>query len=360
MTSKHPGRILLACCLAALLPSARASAERLAFSEVWAYLMAGEERYLTADLPITDVGYFGAGLNAYGKLVGVPGRAGLKGFGGRAHLVVAEVGNYALTHFVLDPRFPLRDALVADIVAAAAPFDGVQLDFEAVPSEDYDNFHAFLQLLRAGLPGKLLSVALPPRVNEKTDRFGYARIAATVDRVVVMAYDEHWSGSEPGPVASLEWCRQVASYALSKIPGERLVMGAPFYGRAWGDKSLSRAYKYSSLAALLAEKGIGEVKRNEEIPFVEYVEAVTVRLFFDDAASTLRRLALYRAASVRKVAFWRLGQEDPAVWSGLGAVPEGAAPVPAAPAVPVPAAPAVPPEQAAGGKGAEGLEKPAL
>ena len=50
---------------------------------------------------------------------------------------------------------------------------------------------------------------------------------------------------------------------------------------------------------------------------MEYVETVIVKVYFDDVVSTLSRLGMYQAASIGKVAFWRLGQEDPAVWSRL-------------------------------------------
>jgi len=132
-----------------------------------------------------------------------------------------------------------------------------------------------------------------------------------------MAYDEHWSGSAPGPVASIEWGQKIAAYALSKVAVEKLVMGAPFYGRAWADKSPSRAYKYSSLMKLIEEKGIVTLQRQGDIPFLEYEERVSVKVFYEDCASILSRLSVYRAASVRNIAFWRLGQEDPGVWSAI-------------------------------------------
>ncbi len=316
-------RTLASCFLALSLAcaSSQAAPDRLAFSEVWAYLLDGEESSLSSSYPITDVCYFGAGINSHGKLVGVPNRAKLGSFKGRVQLVVAEIGNYALTHFCLDPAYPLRDALVADIVKSAEAFDGVQIDFEAVGSSDYDYFYGFLAQLKAGLGGKALSVALPARMSEKTDYFGVERIGKVVDRVLVMAYDEHWSASEPGPVASIEWCKSAAAYAASKVALGKLVMGLPFYGRAWADKSLARAYKYSSLAGLRAEKGIEAVQRDGAIPFVEYSETVKVRLYFDDLPSTRARLGMYRAANVRNVAFWRLGQEDPGVWGGISIEP---------------------------------------
>jgi spore germination protein len=328
MQHRRSAALALAGLLAAAASSAAAQASgprppAPSFAEVWAYVVDGEEKSLDPAYPITDLCYFGAGLSSQGKLIGVPDRSRLGRYPGRVHLVVSEIGNYALTHFCLDPAYPLRDALVADIALAAKKFDGVQIDFEAVLSKDYDYFHDFATALKRALGDKTLSVALPPRVSEKTDAFGYERVSKVADRVVVMAYDEHWSASAPGPVASIEWCSKVSDYARSKVPVEKLVMGNPFYGRAWADKSLSRAYKYSGLSALRAEKGIEKVERQGEVPYFEYSETVTVRAYFDDAASILARLGMYFGRSIANVAFWRLGQEDPAIWKQI-AVSTGA------------------------------------
>jgi spore germination protein YaaH len=310
-------RTILVACLSLLAFVPPSFADKFEFGEVWAYLLKGEERFFDSSRPITDIGYFGAGVNSSGKLAEVPDRCRIKQYGGRVHLVVAVVDNYAITHFCLDPQYALRDQLIEDIVQDTKLFDGVQIDFESILPKDYGNFFSFLALLKAGLGQKILSVALPAAVNEKQDGFGYARIAKVADRVVIMAYDEHWSGSEPGPVASLGWCRKVSSYALSQIPVWKLVMGSPFYGRAWADKNLARTYKYSGMASLVEKKQIGTIERREGIPYVEYVETVGVKAYFEDAASACLRLGIYRGASIDKVAFWRLGQEDPAIWENI-------------------------------------------
>jgi len=287
------------------------------FREVWAYLMKGEESYLADSLPVSDLLYFSAEINAYGELVGVPDIKKLTGFKGRSHLVVAEIASYSLTHFCLDPAYPVRDALVLAIAKAAAPYDGVQIDFEAIPVRDRDNFIEFLKLLKKRIGVKVLSVALPARLSEAGDALGYARIAAVVDRIIVMAYDEHWSTSAPGPVASMEWSARVAAFAASKIESGKLVMGLPFYGRAWGDKKVNRAYKYSGIDSLIEEKSIRVFFRENEVPWFRYEETVIVDVYYDDAESLLYRLRLYRDAGMHAVAFWRIGQEDTAIWARL-------------------------------------------
>jgi spore germination protein YaaH len=90
-----------------------------------------------------------------------------------------------------DPAYPVRDRLVAQIAEAAAPFDGVQIDFEKVHSADRDNFVEFLTLVRAAIGNRTLTVALPARVRKVDDPYDYARIGPIVDRIIVMAYDEH-------------------------------------------------------------------------------------------------------------------------------------------------------------------------
>lgn len=301
--------------------SAQEPADALAFREVWAYLMTGEESYLQPSQPLTDLCLFSAEINAYGELVGVPDIQKVAAFKGRKHLVVAEIGSYTLTHFCLDPAFPIRDRLLSDILLASTKFDGVQIDFETIPVRDRDNFIAFLGLLKAGLGQKTLSVAMPARVSEAGDAPSYASVAAIADRVIVMAYDEHWSTSEAGPVASMDWCNRVATYAQSKMGTDRLVMGLPFYGRAWGDIRVGRAYKYAGIQSLIADKQVGVLFREQDVPWFQYQELVTVRVYYDDVASLAHRMGLYRAANVGAVAFWRLGQEDPAVWSLIGIAP---------------------------------------
>lgn len=285
--------------------------------EVWAYLLKNEESYLPPNLPITDLAYFSAQINAKGELYGVPSIEKVSKLEVRKHLVVAEVSNMALMHFVLSPDYPMRNKLVQDIIDAAKPFDGVQIDFEAVPSYDRENYFTFISMLKTALSGKVLSVALPARYKDSEDAYNYKRISELVDRVIVMAYDEHWSGSEAGSIASMEWSSKVSTFAAKTIGSEKLIMGLPFYGRAWGDKNPAQAYKFTTTSKILKEK-TAELNRDKDgIPFFKYSETVNLILYFEDSESLTNRVSLYKKNQVNKISFWRLGQEDPTIWEAI-------------------------------------------
>ncbi|MDR2245832.1 MAG: glycoside hydrolase [Treponema sp.] len=279
--------------------------------------MAKREDELDAAFPLSDVGYFGAEIDSYGKLTGVPGRDKLAFFSGRVHLVTA-CNSRGLAHFALEPGSRTRRQLVADLLEASRNFDGLQIDFELIPPLDGDNFRSFLGELRQGLGGKTLSVALPARTRAiPNDVFDYRKILPLVDRILVMAYDEHWSTSEPGPVASIPWCRDVAAYALETIGPEKLIMGLPFYGRSWGSVNGNRAFYHSGIRRIGRENRVTESHREDGVPTFSYETTMKVTVYYDDDYSLSTRLQMYRGMGVRSVGFWSIGQETPAIWSLL-------------------------------------------
>ncbi len=287
----------------------------LVFREIWAYLIDYDEASLKTTYPITDIGYFGAGLSTFGKLTGVPSLKRLSQYKGRVHVVIAD-NSKALTHFCLDPSFSVRNELLTSIIKAAEPFDGVQIDFELVSAADKEYFWSFLRELKEGIGTKILSVAIPARTKTlSNDAYDYASIANIVDRIIVMAYDEHWSGSKPGSIASLAWCKNVSIYAQSVIPSQKLVMGLPFYGRAWSNDDTTGAYRNSSVQRVMKEQDISTPEREQGIPTFSFSKTVTFTFFFEDIHSLHTRLSMYKEQGIASVAFWRLGQEDTDIWS---------------------------------------------
>ena len=292
--------------------------EPVQFAETWGYVSAGREDEYNSSLPITDVCYFSAEINCYGELSGVPSRSKLKTGKARCHLVIT-CDSRSLTHFVINPDYGVRKNLLKQIVKAAAPYDGVQIDFELVPARDRKHFLTFLADLRYMLgQAKWFTVCVPARFNRLSeDVYPYADIANYSDSVFVMAYDEHWSSSAPGPIASVDWCKKVLEYAQKSIPTKKLIMGIPFYGRFWAEQATSGAYYFSRLNRMMVANGVTEITYENDIPKVQYTTQVDVTGYFNDAYSDVNLLRIYEQAGVQKIGFWRVGQEDPEFWNWL-------------------------------------------
>ncbi|MCL2007870.1 MAG: glycosyl hydrolase family 18 protein [Treponema sp.] len=296
------------------LPDARDDLPVTSFREVWAYLVAGRESALDIRLPISDLAYFGADVNIYGQLIGVPAFRNIAHFPGRKHLVIACTGQ-AISYFVLLEGRPERQALISAILEAAIPYDGLQINFESVPARSGEAYLSFLRELKEGLGGRMLSVAIASRTRTlQNDVYDYGRVLPIVDRMLVMAYDEHWSTSAPGPIASMGWSQRVARYALDTIGEGKLIMGLPFYGRRWGNITPNMAFIHSGIEGIKNEQNITEIERLEGVPNFVYEVPVRMTVFYEDEYSLSVRLEMYKRMGVNAVGFWRLGQETLAFW----------------------------------------------
>jgi spore germination protein YaaH len=289
------------------------------FTEVWGYVVSRNEKSLESGYPVTDVVYFGAEVDQYGTVVNIPNRKNLPRSDTRVHVSIA-CGSGGLTHFLLEPESRARSIFFKALTAMVHDYDGLNIDLEHVPLQDADNFLSLLAELKDALGEKILSVCVPARTNENRT-YNYTNIAKIADRVFVMAYDEHWSGSAPGPVASMAWCRNVATYALKTIGAKKLVMGLPFYGRSWANTTTARALIASSTDAILREQKIDLVERENGVPKFTYNVNVKVTVYFEDAYSLAVRMDMYQNLGVNKIGFWRIGQEDTTVWDYIKIAP---------------------------------------
>jgi spore germination protein YaaH len=130
-----------------------------------------------------------------------------------------------------------------------------------------------------------------------------------------MAYDEHWGGGTAGPVASIRWCRSVADYSLRVIGQDKLIMGIPFYGRAWVSHNHHRALHYTTTEKLIDTHNVEVIKRENGIPTFDYNANVSVKVYYEDEYSVSARMEMYKSMNINAIGFWRIGQETPKIWS---------------------------------------------
>ncbi|MCD7923107.1 MAG: glycosyl hydrolase family 18 protein [Clostridiales bacterium] len=130
-----------------------------------------------------------------------------------------------------------RDTLVNNLVSEAIKYDldGINVDFESLEGEAGAAFLQFIRelSLKCKNNGIVLSVDnyAPASYNEF---YGRDEQAVFADYIVLMAYDEHYNGSEEaGSVASLSFVTQAVADTLEEVPAEQVILGIPFYTRLW-------------------------------------------------------------------------------------------------------------------------------
>jgi hypothetical protein len=298
------------------------SDQKIRFSEVWGYLMQGEEAKFTGSENVTDIMYFGARINDEGRLIfpQSPPDMGLRdGKKYRYHLVVYSISGGAMLNAAIDKKLPFRNSFIKDMIAAAKNYDGLHIDFETVTAKNRDDYHDMLRELKKGIgPDKRFTVLVMPRRRAvKDDPHDYKIISSIADRVFVMAYDQHWSTSAPGPVASIKWCKEIIDYTLASVPRDKLIMGIPMYGRAWQDNNHTRSLHFPHTLGLLEKHGITPEYTDELGAYFEYTETVTVKVFYENARSIIAKANLYNSYGILGVGFWRIGQEDKTIWQTI-------------------------------------------
>ncbi|HKG95549.1 MAG TPA: hypothetical protein VKA84_26795 [Gemmatimonadaceae bacterium] len=216
---------------------------------------------------------------------------------------------------------PARLAAAARVVATAAAaggYEGLVLDFEALVPGDAG---ALVRVVRAlgdaarARGVRTVTVAVP--AGDTAAYPGRALVGAA-DRLLVMLYDQHWSGSPPGPISDPEWVRQSLAPRVAEVGPSRLVAGLPAYGYQWPvDRGPGVPISYDDARRLAAEAGTTLARDPAS-------HTLTARragppgdaweLWVTDAELLRILVDEIRRTGVRTFALWRLGQEDERVW----------------------------------------------
>lgn len=220
------------------------------------------------------------------------------------------------------------DLLINQIVDTVKKeeYDGIDLDFENLFPEDGPAYTSFVTKLKRRLSANdaLLSVTVQPKTSGSQSWSGvqalnFKALGRVADQVRIMAYDQHYSSGEPGPVASIGWVRNVVRYASKRIPKKKLVLGIPFYGYDWGPGGKAEAVDYAS-ATKIARSHNARIRWSlaDAAPHFTYqLDGQEHTVWFENARSVAAKLDIGATAKIAGFSFFRLGIEDPAVWKEL-------------------------------------------
>ena len=217
--------------------------------------------------------------------------------------------------------------------------DGINVDFEKISDECGEHYIQFIRELsvQCRKNGIVLSVDnyVPQSYNQQYHREEQGVVA---DYVVIMGYDEHYSGSpEAGSVASYDFVKAGIENTLKEVPAEKVINAVPFFTRVWKEtpkteeelaadqgtdaeqyttKVESTAYSMAEAKAVVQQAGA--TAQWDDTTKQNYAEleadGATYKVWLEDTQSLEPRLQLMKDYKLAGTAAWRLGQEESDVW----------------------------------------------
>ncbi|HET6379524.1 MAG TPA: cell wall-binding repeat-containing protein [candidate division Zixibacteria bacterium] len=318
---------------------------------------------------LSTIAYFGVSARGDGTLARTSGGVPTAGWQGwtssamttvinRAHQRGARVvltvtmmawsGEYTAMSQLLNSSAN-RARLINEIagVLKARGADGVNLDFEPVPTSLKSQYTTFVREVKAGLAkaGAGSYVTVATMAGAASWATGYDLLGLTAagaaDAIMVMGYDFSWSGSaRAGGVAPisnpyiLDVGEAMDAHLALGVPRSKVIWGVPYYGRSWptqndalnartctstticpGAKLLSpngsTSLTYVGARDLAAQKG-RRWDATGQVPWTAWYDsanAVWKQLYYDDAASLAAKYDLIRSKDLAGAGIWALGMD---------------------------------------------------
>ena len=121
--------------------------------------------------------------------------------------------------------------------------------------------------------------------------------------------------------------RNALDYAISRVSPNKLLLGVALYGREWtnnGRRTEAHTMPYPETRSLLNRLSLTpQWDEKQRSPWFKYRTGGTIRsVWYENARSVEEKLRLLERYRLRGFAAWRLGMEDPHIWSMVPAMQE--------------------------------------
>jgi spore germination protein len=236
----------------------------------------------------------------------------------------AELGQILLNNMEIQTRF------LNNIVATAKKygFRDIHFDFEFLRPADREAYNRFLRRARDRFKqeGWMISTALAPKTSaeqkgEWYEAHDYRAHGEIVDFVVIMTYEWGYSGGPAMAVSPIDQVRRVLQYALTEMPGQKIMMGQNLYGYDWTlpfvPGTVARAVSPQEAIQLAAKNNVAiQYDQKAQAPFFHYTDEQGRRheVWFEDARSIQAKFNLIKELGLRGISYWKLGLSFPQNW----------------------------------------------
>ncbi|OIK12432.1 LysM peptidoglycan-binding domain-containing protein [Bacillus sp. MUM 13] len=237
-----------------------------------------------------------------------------------------------LAHTILSDR-QLTEKLLVNILAVMKKkgYRGLNIDFENTAAKDRDFYNRFLKLAADKLhqEGYFVSSSLAPKTSSEqkgplVEAHDYAAHGKILDFTVLMTYEWGYRKGPPQAISPLDQMKRVLDYAVTVMPGKKILMGFQLYARDWliPHKEGQEAETFDMQEAIRrAVKHNAEIKYNPvaQSPYFNYQDSSgrSHEVWFEDARSAKAKFDLVKTYGLRGISYWVLGYPFPQNWALL-------------------------------------------
>jgi spore germination protein YaaH len=211
-----------------------------------------------------------------------------------------------------------RKALIAQLIdyLKKSGDAGIIFDFEDLSPSDIPAYRAMIAEVEKALDktGQVVAVTLPM----EGDGWSPSQFAAVADKIILMAYDEHWASGQPGPIASNNWFATKVRKAIGNMPADKVIIALGSYAYDWhpdasgktGAESLTVEEAWLSAHDSAATPTYDKASGNTGFSFLENGQRHDVWMI--DAAASWNQMRILSQLGRRQYRALALGTEDPA------------------------------------------------
>mgnify|MGYP001193300394 FL=1 len=294
---------------------------------------------------ISQINYFSAELNQFGDIIDSNNWENLyfiefaQSQGVKVKLC-ATLFNSSSLSTLLDNYFYRQNAinnLLNAVLQAGA--DGIDIDFENLPSSQKDNLVLFMEELSATfhsvMEDPIITMAIP--AIDWSNAWDIQQLIDIVDGLFIMGYNYFYSGSQSaGPVSPLGGYFYDLNYSVNDYISksgnqtDKLILGLPYYGYDWpvANSSINSNTLDFGSAKTFADYKASYSEYNSywdnssSTAWISYMNGNTNswnQYWFDNPASLARKYEFAKSKNLSGVGIWALGYDDdyPDLWDTL-------------------------------------------
>ena len=282
---------------------------------------------------LTQINFFSAELSDYGDILNDHNWENLyfiefaQSHGVKVKLCATLFGQESLST-LLSNYFYRQNAInnLLDLVVSAGA-DGIDIDFELLPTDQRENLVLFMQELsfafHTEMENPIITMATP--AIDWSNAWDYESLAEITDGLFIMGYNYFYSGSSnAGPVAPLGGYFYDIEYTVNDYldktnnQADKLILGLPYYGYDWpvlNNLINSETIGYGAARTFAASKNLSELygdygDAQSNSVWLSYYENQWQQCWYDDNLSLSAKYEFAKEKDLQGVGIWALGYDD--------------------------------------------------